>query len=94
MYNSFTERAEEYGLAVKGFSTHAAFFDYDHDGDLDMFLLSNSFKPIGSFNLQQNERREKRFKAGNDLTSWNNKENKSKNQQHFDLKDSTIKSEI
>ena len=54
--NTFTERAEEYGLAVKGFSTHAAFFDYDHDGDLDMFLLSNSFKPIGSFNLQQNER--------------------------------------
>ena len=54
--STFTERAEEYGLAVKGFSTHAAFFDYDHDGDLDMFLLSNSFKPIGSFNLQQNER--------------------------------------
>ena len=54
--STFTERAEEFGLAVKGYSTHAAFFDYDHDGDLDMFLLSNSFKPIGSFNLQQNER--------------------------------------
>src|SRR5450432_2291547 len=53
---TFTERAEEYGLADKGYSTHAAFFDYDHDGDLDMFLLNNSFKPIGSFNLQHNER--------------------------------------
>jgi hypothetical protein len=54
--NTFTERAEEYGLADKGYSTHAAFFDFDHDGDLDLFLLNNSFKAIGSFNLQQNER--------------------------------------
>src|SRR6266496_1940830 len=53
---TFTEKAHEYGLDDKGVSTHAAFFDYDHDGDLDMFLLNNSFKAIGSFNLQQNER--------------------------------------
>src|SRR6266498_3997409 len=53
---TFTEKAHEYGLDDKGLSTHAAFFDYDHDGDLDMFLLNNSFKAIGSFNLQQNER--------------------------------------
>ena len=54
--NTFTEKAEEYGLNDKGFSTHAAFFDYDKDGDLDMFLLNNSFKAIGSFDLQKNER--------------------------------------
>jgi hypothetical protein len=53
---TFTEKAKEYGLADRGYSTHAAFFDYDHDGDLDLFLLNNSFKPIGSFNLQHNER--------------------------------------
>ena len=53
---TFTEQAHEYGLDDRGLSTHAAFFDYDHDGDLDMFLLNNSFKAIGSFNLQQNER--------------------------------------
>ncbi len=53
---TFTERAEEYGLADKGFSTHAAFFDYDHDGDLDCYLLNNSYRSIGSFNLQKNER--------------------------------------
>ncbi|WP_097129356.1 VCBS repeat-containing protein [Spirosoma fluviale] len=42
----FTERAKEYGLWDGGFSTHAAFFDYDRDGDLDMYLLNNSFTPM------------------------------------------------
>jgi hypothetical protein len=44
---TFTERAVEYGLADRGYSTHAAFFDYDRDGDLDMYLLNNSFMPVG-----------------------------------------------
>ena len=39
---TFTESAAKYGLADTGFSTHAAFLDYDHDGCLDMFLLNNS----------------------------------------------------
>ena len=38
----FIERAQEYGLAIEGFNTQAAFFDYDHDGDLDMFLVNHS----------------------------------------------------
>ncbi|MGA0556368.1 VCBS repeat-containing protein [Larkinella sp. VNQ87] len=44
---TFTERAKEYGLDDHGYSTHAAFFDYDRDGDLDMYLLNNSFLPVG-----------------------------------------------
>jgi len=52
----FKEEAEKYGLADKGFSTHAAFFDYDKDGELDMYLLNNSYQAIGSFNLRKNER--------------------------------------
>ncbi|WP_229254199.1 VCBS repeat-containing protein [Dyadobacter sp. NIV53] len=43
----FEESAAVYGLDDHGYSTHASFFDYDHDGDLDMFLLNNSFIPVG-----------------------------------------------
>lgn len=53
---TFTEQAESYGLADKGFSTHAVFFDFDRDGDLDVYLLNNSYQAIGSFNLMQNVR--------------------------------------
>ncbi len=41
---TFTESADFYGLDDEGFSTHASFFDMDGDGDLDMYLLNNSFK--------------------------------------------------
>lgn len=53
---SFSEQAEQYGLADKGYSTHASFFDYDKDGDLDVYLLNNSYQSIGSFDLRRNER--------------------------------------
>ena len=39
---SFTEKAHEYGLDITGFNTQAVFFDYDHDGDLDMFLVNHA----------------------------------------------------
>ncbi|WP_027394960.1 VCBS repeat-containing protein [Aquimarina latercula] len=45
---TFTEKAEEYNLADSGFTTHAAFFDYDMDGDLDVYILNNSFIPVSS----------------------------------------------
>ena len=47
---TFTEEAESYNLADSGITTHAAFFDYDLDGDLDVYILNNSFIPITSLN--------------------------------------------
>lgn len=42
----FSEEAKNYGLDDKSYSTQAAFFDFDNDGDLDMFLLNHSTKKI------------------------------------------------
>ena len=64
---TFTERASELGLDDKGFSTHASFFDYDNDGDLDVYLLNNSYQAIGSFNLTKNERPKRDVLGGDKL---------------------------
>lgn len=40
---TFKEEAQEYGLADTGYSSQAVFFDYDRDGDLDMYLANYSF---------------------------------------------------
>jgi hypothetical protein len=45
----YKDEAHEYGLDFSGFSTHAVFFDYDMDGDLDMFLLNHSVHQNGTF---------------------------------------------
>ncbi|MEQ8474164.1 MAG: VCBS repeat-containing protein [Marinoscillum sp.] len=62
---TFTESAQQFGLDDRGFSTHASFFDYDKDGDLDAYMLNNSYQAIGSFNLKRNER-PKRDSLGGD----------------------------
>ncbi|MFC0773863.1 VCBS repeat-containing protein [Terrimonas alba] len=50
----YEDRASQYGLDFSGFSTQAAFFDYDGDGDNDMFLLNHSVHQNGSFSSRRN----------------------------------------
>ncbi len=49
---TFTEKASAYGLDDNGFGTHAVFFDYDQDGDLDCYVLNNSFRSVSSLGLE------------------------------------------
>jgi len=54
---TFTDKAGEYGLDVEGLSVQAAFFDFDKDGDLDCYLLTNSFRSVGTgADLKKNSR--------------------------------------
>ena len=50
---TFSEKADEYGLADPGYSTQAAFFDYDKDGDLDCYVINHSSQKY-STGVQQN----------------------------------------
>ncbi len=49
---TFEERAADYGLDIKDASVHASFADYDRDGDLDCYIVTNildfSVSPLGS----------------------------------------------
>ncbi len=62
---TFSERSKEYGIDELGLSTQAAFFDYDKDGDLDMYLLNNSFKSIGGYEIKKDQREVRDPEGGN-----------------------------
>ena len=63
---SFTEQAAKYGIDNDGYTTQAAFFDYDRDGDLDLILINNSPRPASSFGLR-NTRNERDHNGGDRL---------------------------
>jgi hypothetical protein len=49
----YQELSKQYGLDLVGFGTQAAFFDYDTDGDLDMFQLNHSVHQNGTYGQRQ-----------------------------------------
>lgn len=57
---TFTEMAAVFGLADEGYSTHAVFVDFDLDGDLDCYVLNNSYKDPARISFYEKER----FKYG------------------------------
>ncbi|OEK02607.1 hypothetical protein BFP97_14220 [Roseivirga sp. 4D4] len=64
---TFTDKAKEYGVDEIGLSIHAAFFDYDRDGDLDLYLLNNSTRSVGGYDLRQGQREVRDPNGGNKL---------------------------
>ena len=63
---TFTELSQQFGLAFSGYSTQASFFDYDRDGDLDMYLLNHSVHSVSSYG-KISKRKEKDDLAGDRL---------------------------
>ncbi len=66
----FEEQAAVWGIADAGFGTHAAFFDYDRDGDLDLYVMNNSSRAISDF--QERQIRATRHPDGGDRLYRNN----------------------
>jgi len=64
--NTFTEKAEAYGLNFDNYSTTASFFDYDNDGDLDMYLLNYALHTQNSFG-KADVRYQRNYKSGDKL---------------------------
>ena len=64
--NTFTECAAEYGLDLDNYSTSVSFFDYDLDGDLDMYLLNHAVHSELSFG-NANIRNNRNYECGDKL---------------------------
>jgi len=70
---TFSERAEEFGIADASYSTQAAFFDFDKDGDLDVFVLNHSLPKYAGLNrLLSNYKKQKSARFGSKLYQNNN----------------------
>jgi hypothetical protein len=70
--NTFSEKAAEFGLAEQRLTMNASFFDYDKDGDLDVFMITNpADEMVSGVNIVK-ERAKKGESAGTDILYRNN----------------------
>jgi enediyne biosynthesis protein E4 len=83
---TFTNKAAEYNLEETGITTHAAFFDYDKDGDLDCYILNNSFIPVSSLDYSnKRELRDKDWDVANILKGGGDKLLRNDNGKFIDV---------
>ena len=64
--NTFTESASDYGLDLDNYSSSVAFFDYDVDGDLDMYLLNHAIHSEASYG-KADIRNKRNYESGDKL---------------------------
>jgi hypothetical protein len=83
---TFTNKAAEYNLEDTGITTHAAFFDYDKDGDLDCYILNNSFIPVSSLDYSnKRDLRDKDWDVANILKGGGDKLMRNDNGKFIDV---------
>ncbi len=75
---TFTEKAAEFGIDDAGYSTQGAFFDYDKDGDLDLYVVNHSTQEFASFSQITNNLKNRRDPAFEDRL-YNNENGKFRN---------------
>lgn len=68
----YEDHAADYKLDLVGFSTQAAFFDYDLDGDLDMFQLNHSLHQNNTFGKRESFQNKKHDLSGDKLMKNDN----------------------
>ncbi|MEX0289874.1 MAG: VCBS repeat-containing protein [Flavobacteriaceae bacterium] len=69
---TFTEKGAEYGVADSGYSTQGAFFDYDKDGDLDLYVLNHSTQEYAGFGQITPQLKNRKNSAYSDKLYQNN----------------------
>jgi hypothetical protein len=63
---TFTEKAKEFGLDDSGYTTQGAFFDYDRDGDLDLYILNHSTQEYAGLGKISRHHKKQKNKAYSD----------------------------